>query len=73
MQADLRNATVKELSDCMRAINETLGSQQKLIVSGKKDDIILRFSAYINNLVETKRTTSITNVVRIVNETASRK
>jgi 16S rRNA G1207 methylase RsmC len=57
----------------MRAINETLGSQQKLVISGRKDEIITRFSAYVGNLIENKRATSIANVVRIVNETAPRK
>ncbi|KAI7895266.1 PINIT domain-containing protein [Mucor mucedo] len=73
LQADLRNATVKEISDCMRAVNETLGTQQKLVVSGKKEDIINRFCAYIGNLLINKRTTSLSNVVKIVNETAPRK
>lgn len=71
LQNDLKNATVKEIVDCMRAVNEELG--QKLLVSGKKDEIIQRFSTYIVGLVSNNKRPEIASVVRIVNDAAPRK
>jgi hypothetical protein len=64
---------VKEITDCMKAVNYTLPHEQKLILSGKKDEIVARFASFIAACVVNKRRTSISNIVKIVNETAPRK
>jgi 16S rRNA G1207 methylase RsmC len=64
---------VKEITDCMKAVNDTLQPNQRLVVSGKKEEIIQRFSTFIVGLVENNKKASIATVVRLVNETVPRK
>ncbi|CEP10588.1 hypothetical protein [Parasitella parasitica] len=73
LQNDLRNATVKEITDCMKAVNSTLSSHSRMVVSGRKEEIILRFTTFIVGLINNNKRTSIAAVVRIVNDTAPRK
>ncbi|GAN07469.1 conserved hypothetical protein [Mucor ambiguus] len=73
LQNDLRNATVKEITDCMKAVNNTLNSQSRMVVSGRKEEIILRFTNFIVGLISNNKRSSIATVVRIVNDTAPRK
>lgn len=73
LQNDLRNATVKEITDCMKAVNNTLSSHSRMVVSGRKEEIILRFTNFIVGLISNNKRSSIATVVRIVNDTAPRK
>ncbi|KAI8636232.1 PINIT domain-containing protein [Parasitella parasitica] len=73
LQNDLRNATVKEITDCMKAVNNTLSSHSRMVVSGRKEEIILRFTTFIVGLITNNKRSSIATVVRIVNDTAPRK
>ncbi|KAK4512606.1 uncharacterized protein ATC70_003309 [Mucor velutinosus] len=73
LQNDLRNATVKEITDCMKAVNNTLSTHSRMVVSGRKEEIILRFTNFIVGLISNNKRSSIATVVRIVNDTAPRK
>lgn len=73
LQNDLRNATVKEITDCMKAVNNTLSSHSRMVVSGRKEEVILRFTNFIVGLISNNKRASIATVVRIVNDTAPRK
>jgi hypothetical protein len=73
LQEDLKSATVKELSDCIKALNTKLPAQQRLTISGKKDDIIRRFASFIDSCVLNERKVLVTLIVSIVNDHASRK
>lgn len=73
MKNDLRNATVKEITDCIKAVNATLSNHARMVISGKKDEVIARFTNYIMTLIANNKRQSLAQVVRIVNEVAPRK
>jgi spore coat polysaccharide biosynthesis protein SpsF (cytidylyltransferase family) len=57
----------------MKAVNNTLNSQSRMVVSGRKEEVILRFTNFIVGLITNNKRSSIATVVRIVNDTAPRK
>ncbi|KAG1085776.1 hypothetical protein G6F42_021255 [Rhizopus arrhizus] len=57
----------------MKAVNNTLSSHSRMVVSGRKEEVILRFTNFIVGLISNNKRASIATVVRIVNDTAPRK
>ncbi|KAG1561301.1 hypothetical protein G6F49_001936 [Rhizopus delemar] len=70
---DLRNATLKELTDCLRSINESLRGQAKLILSGRKEEVIDRLANFTVSLIASNKRSSVAAIVAIVNNKASRR
>ncbi|RCH92921.1 SUMO ligase siz1 [Rhizopus stolonifer] len=73
IQKDLRKATVKEIGECIKAVNSTLLAQARMSVSGRKDELITRMTKYIISLIANNKRANIQNVVRIVNEIVPKK
>ncbi|OAC99846.1 MIZ-type zinc finger transcription factor [Mucor lusitanicus CBS 277.49] len=61
------------MSNNFEAVNNTLSSHSRMVVSGRKEEIILRFTNFIVGLISNNKRSSIATVVRIVNDTAPRK
>lgn len=57
----------------MRSINATTHGQAKLILSGRKDEVVARLAHYIVNLIAGNKKNALATVVDIVNANASRK
>ncbi|CEG63322.1 hypothetical protein RMATCC62417_00485 [Rhizopus microsporus] len=57
----------------MRSINATTHGQAKLILSGRKDEVVARLAHYIVNLIAGNKKNALAAVVDIVNANASRK
>lgn len=57
----------------MRALNDKLPPPQRMSVTGRKDDIILRFSTFISSCLVNDRKGLINSIVQSINEHASRK
>lgn len=64
---------MKEITDCIKAVNATLSHHARMVLSGKKEEIIVRFTNYILSLIANNKRQSLIQVVRIVNEVAPRK
>ncbi|KAI8083785.1 PINIT domain-containing protein [Thamnidium elegans] len=73
LQADLKKATVKELVDCIKAINKKINPYQKITLSGRKDEVVQRLVTFIDSLLEQNREETLVTLVRIVNENAHKK
>ncbi|KAI9361965.1 hypothetical protein BD770DRAFT_425651 [Pilaira anomala] len=73
LQTDLKRATVKELVECLKEINDTINPPHKLTLSGRKDEVVQRLTSFIRLLLEDNRHTSLVTLVRIVNENANKK
>ncbi|CAO3655837.1 unnamed protein product [Mucor hiemalis] len=57
----------------MRTLNDKLPPPQRMVVTGRKDDIIQRFSLFISSCLLNDRKALITNIVHCINEHAGRK
>ncbi|KAI8880480.1 hypothetical protein K501DRAFT_224749 [Backusella circina FSU 941] len=70
LQQDLHYLKVKELHDIIRDSNNLIRTQQRVSTSGRKNEIISRYSTFLMSLLSTQRHSVINSIVNIVNSEA---
>ncbi|KAI8977516.1 PINIT domain-containing protein [Mycotypha africana] len=73
LKADLRKVRVKEITECIRAVNQEGNFYGKIPTTGRKDDLIERFVTFIYALLANNRRAAVADIVRIVNDQLPKK
>ncbi|KAI9276414.1 PINIT domain-containing protein [Sporodiniella umbellata] len=71
--SDFRRATLRELVDCVRSINNHVFDLPKMTVSGKKEEVINRMTKFVSSILNTNKETSIVTLVTVINKSFSKK